>query len=181
MPTLGPAGDRIVVGGVSVVGSNHLRVVDAETLETRGRLAGYHDAFTRLAVSPDGKRLATSAMDGRLLIWDLAAAETGPEVGQALHDVDGRQGELLSVHYTDDGNHLVTVGRDRSVRIRDAATGERVWPLFSPELKNIYSPSAESPHGFEVTFMAVEDSDLDDLERHRESMAIPARPGSTPW
>ena len=55
----------------------------------------------------------------------------------------------------------------------DSATKEKVWPLFSDELKRVYGLNSTDKQNFELTFMAVEDSDLDELEKSRESMNLP--------
>src|SRR5262249_45970551 len=64
--------------------------------------------------SPDGRRLATSSMDGRIQIWD---AETGEEV------LSLRVSSHSSAHrlaFSPDGTELASAGTDGVIRVWDA-------------------------------------------------------------
>src|SRR5262249_10950900 len=89
-----------------------------------------------VAVSPDGKRIASSSQDGYVIIWD---AHTGREVRrfQAHND------HARSVAFSPDGHLLATASWDKTVKVWDAETAQRlrtleghlgvVWQvLFSP-------------------------------------------------
>ncbi len=70
----------------------------------------------RLAVAPDGKRLAVGATDGTVRILDAA---TGREaLRRALHTQ-----AVTGLAYNPAGDRLATAGWDRTVKISDAATG----------------------------------------------------------
>jgi RNA polymerase sigma factor (sigma-70 family) len=92
---------------------------------TRGR---HTDNLSALALSPDGKLLATRAGDDRVRLWD---ASTGKE----LHALGGPHGSpgLWGFAFAPDGGTLVTCGADGLVRFWDLATGrERFQVLGNP-------------------------------------------------
>ena len=61
--------------------------------------------------------------DGRAIVWERA---TGREVAR----FEGHQrGTVLSLDYSPDGTHIVTSGRDGSVRVWDAETGVQLYEL----------------------------------------------------
>ncbi|HEX3659248.1 MAG TPA: WD40 repeat domain-containing protein [Pirellulales bacterium] len=73
--------------------------------------------INRLAVSPDGKHLATASGDwthaqipGEVKIWNL---DSGTEIGK----LGPHLGEVKGVHYAADGRNLVTYGSFQAVRI----------------------------------------------------------------
>ena len=79
----------------------------------RGHKFGVHG----LAWAPDGRRLATVALDGATLLWDA-------NTGEKLRVEPGRTTAVLSVAFSPDGHFYATVGRDQVVRVWDATSGE---------------------------------------------------------
>lgn len=94
-----------------------------------------------LAVSPDGRRLASTNRQDTVILWD---AETG-EPAQVLH---GHQGRSLGVDFHPDGHHLVSTGWDGTVRIWDPATGRQVR-IFE-EHRGIAVTAIYSPDGSRI-------------------------------
>src|SRR5262249_12847650 len=82
---------------------------------TRGRHAR---RLTALALSPDGKTLATRAADDRVCLWDAAT-------GKELHVLGGAPGApgLGGFAFAPDRQTLVTCGADGMLRFWDPATG----------------------------------------------------------
>ena len=68
-----------------------------------------------LALSPDGRRFAAAASDGRITIWDVASH-------QEVATLEGHKEELMQMAFTPDGDHLVSVSKDQL----------RVWRAASP-------------------------------------------------
>lgn len=82
--------------------------------------SGY--AVTCLAVSPDGKRLATGATDGTVKLWDATTLKQ-------LHSLAGAHlGGVKSVRFSPDSKLLASGGNDKTAKLWDVS-GDK------PELK----------------------------------------------
>jgi sugar lactone lactonase YvrE len=99
---------------------------------------GHHDALYAVAVSPDGKTLATGGYDQKIKLWDLG---TGAEV----KTLAGHNGAVFDLAFRPDGKILASASADRTVKLWDVATGTRRDTL-SQSLKDLYT-LAFSPDG----------------------------------
>jgi len=63
-----------------------------------------------VAISPDGKKIASAVYDGVVRIVD---AESGKE----LHKLEGHIGNISSIAFSPDGRRVITGGGDKFVRI----------------------------------------------------------------
>jgi hypothetical protein len=79
-------------------------------------LKGHTESVLRLAISPDGQRLASASADGTVKVWD-------PATGRELLALTGHTGPVLCVTFSPDGERIATSGEDRTVRLWDAETG----------------------------------------------------------
>lgn len=70
----------------------------------------------RVAVSRDGKLLATTLESSAILIWDTTEAKE-------LHRLVGHTDAVESLDFSSDGSSLVSASRDRSIRIWEVQTG----------------------------------------------------------
>ena len=70
-----------------------------------------------IALSPDGRRLAAGASDGRITIWDVASH-------QEVATLEGHTEELTQLAFTPDGDHLVSASKDQLRVWRAAAWTE---------------------------------------------------------
>jgi RNA polymerase sigma factor (sigma-70 family) len=94
--------------------------------------------------SPDGKLLASAHVDGNVLLWDVTSGrvvrqiptETGQQVGDIAFSPDGK---LLA------WSGIVALGRERSIRLSDVATGQEVRRL--PGHGDALDSKAFSPDG----------------------------------
>jgi WD40 repeat protein/serine/threonine protein kinase len=125
-------GDRLfstsALGDPSLIDAQpggELKLWDVTTGRELATLRRGIGVFRRLAVSPDGRRLAVSGgvlEAGETQVWD---AETG-ETLLTLH------GHALGVHqvtFSPRGERIATAGADRMVRLWDAATGQELLTL----------------------------------------------------
>lgn len=80
--------------------------------------------FSRMAISPDGRRFVTAASSNegnRILLWDLA---TG-----AYRESRGHTGSVNSLAFSPDGNYFISGSSDKTIRIWSADTGQEIRTL----------------------------------------------------
>ncbi len=79
-----------------------------------------HDLpITTIALSPDGKILATAAKDFTIKLWKL------PE-GRHIRTLTGHTRNILRLQFTPDSEHLISASADMSVRMWSVKTGKLV-------------------------------------------------------
>lgn len=86
---------------------------------------GHTDAAYALAVSPDGKFIATGAYDQKIRLWDAA---TGKEI--AL--LKGHNGAVNGLSFRADGKVLASASADRTVKLWSIPGGQRLDTLSQP-------------------------------------------------
>ncbi len=106
----------------------HWSVLDGKLLKV---LPGHKDAIYSIALSPDGKRLATGSYDQKIKLWDLAT-------GRELNTLSGHNGCVYGLAFRPDGIILASASADRTVKLWDASSGERRDTL-SQSLKEVYA------------------------------------------
>jgi WD40 repeat protein/serine/threonine protein kinase len=151
----GPEGHATAVfeadGGRLVVGSGRQVSTSDATTGRRIAVLGSHGArVLHLAVSPDGRRIASHGHRERAIrLWDAA---TGREVAALIGDLE-YSGALI---FSPDGSRLASGGvyPDNTVRLWDAATGRLIaempghkntirWVAFGPDGRRIVSASSD--------------------------------------
>jgi WD40 repeat protein/serine/threonine protein kinase len=97
-----------------------------------------------VVVSPDGRRILSATVDGRLTLADLREG--------TIRAIGRPEGRILAVAFSPDGRYALSGGQDRIIRLRDLDTGrvirevgrhrERIMSLaFSPDGRFAYSTS----------------------------------------
>jgi WD40 repeat protein len=105
-----------------------------------------------LAVSTDGKRLAATA-DKSIVLWDLSTKKRLDTLTTLKQGV-GAPAPVLALAYSPDGKALAVALDDRTVSIRERATGEQLARLrghtdlitalaFAPDSKRVVTASAD--------------------------------------
>lgn len=82
-------------------------------------LKGHTDAVLCVAYAPDGKTLATGAMDGTVRLWDAAT-------GKEKSVLRGHRNSVYAVAFSPNGKLLASGGGGMALRLWDAATGKRL-------------------------------------------------------
>jgi hypothetical protein len=116
-------------------------VWDTTTWKPVAKLKGHNDGLYCVAISPDGKTLATGSYDQKIKLWDLAKKAE-------LRQLDGHNGPVHEVAFHPTGKILASASGDRTVKLWDVATGKRLDTLGQPE-KDQYTV-AFSPDGKRV-------------------------------
>jgi WD40 repeat protein len=84
-----------------------------------------------IAVTKDGRRLATGGQDGKPRIWDLSN-------GNLLLEMAGHGHPIIDVAFSPDGQQLATGGVDFQTTVWDAQTGRELYTVLGDRLA--YSP-----------------------------------------
>jgi len=84
-------------------------------------LRGHTEDVYHVAISPDGRSLASAGKDGTARLWDLSS-------GTLIRSFDAHQDEVNAVVFTQD-DKLASASDDGTVKIWDALTGQQVLNL----------------------------------------------------
>ena len=105
----------------SGVPSDHtLRVWDADTGEPRAVLNGHSDMSSAMAISPDGRLVASGSRDGTARLWSLPDG--------AMLAVMDHPGTVHSVTFSPDGRRLLTTFDPGEIRV-EPASGAWIWSV----------------------------------------------------
>jgi WD40 repeat protein/serine/threonine protein kinase len=118
VPSLSFSGDGTTLASCGSFDGT-VRLWDAATGKDKLPTAGHRAVAQCVAVSPDGKQLATGGMDGTVKVWDFA---TGQELLTLPHE-----GPVRCVAFSPDGKTLAAA--DNTARLWEAATGKPLRTL----------------------------------------------------
>ena len=120
---------------------------------------GHSEKVLCMAMSPDGRLLATGSSDNSVLLWDTAT-------GQQLRTLLAHVGEVRCVDFSPDGQRLLSGGHDGMAVLWDVASGIRIR-TFEP--LNFIDVLAFHPDGkrFLVAMHVSKEAQLWDLELGR--------------
>lgn len=103
-----PDGRTLISAGAGIHFWNVRTRHETDTINPRS------SGFTSVALSPDGRRLAAGAGDGRITIWDLASH-------QEVATLEGHPESVMQLAFTPEGDHLVSASKDQ-LRVWRAAS-----------------------------------------------------------
>jgi WD40 repeat protein len=81
-----------------------------------GTLTGHTDGVSRLAITPDGRKVVSASFDRTLKVWDLA-------YGTALQTLTGHTDAVKAVAVTPDGRWVISGSKDRTLKVWDLERG----------------------------------------------------------
>ena len=117
-----PDGKQVVIADGRVAESGTVRIADVATGAITASWPAHGDTIFDLAVSSDGKLLATAGGDKLVKIWDLA---TRKEIAK----LEGHVAQVLTLAFNPDATQLVTGGVDQQLKVWDVKTRERIGTL----------------------------------------------------
>ena len=106
----------------------HFKVADGTLIK---KFVGHSDALYALALSPDGKVLATGGYDQKIKLWDI-------DSGKAKATLKGHNGSVNALSFRPDGKVLASASADRTIKLWDPAKGTRL-DTFSQPLKEQFA------------------------------------------
>jgi WD40 repeat protein/transcriptional regulator with XRE-family HTH domain len=133
----GTVGVAFSPDGSRIVGGSPLAIWDAATGREIQKLIGHTDWVMGVAFDPNGRRLASTSLDGTVKIWDIGPGQEGLAVHAATSGYGTR------VAYDPVASEFATNGGDGSATLWDAASGTSRARLHGQEqdvLSIAYSP-----------------------------------------
>jgi len=101
-------------------------------------IEGHRDSLYSVALSPDGKILATGSYDQKIKLWKV-------ETGEEIRTLSGHNGCVFDLAFRPDGKILASASADRTVKLWDVESGQR-RDTWSQPLKEVFT-LAFSPDG----------------------------------
>jgi len=83
------------------------------------RFEGHRGKILGLAISPDGRQVATAGWDGAVGLWEI-------ETGRRVRWLEGHDGPVNDVAFAPDGATLYSAAADGTIRAWDPATGREI-------------------------------------------------------
>ncbi|MFQ5429890.1 MAG: hypothetical protein ACE5E1_06230, partial [Phycisphaerae bacterium] len=120
-------------GNPALLGVDHtLRVWEVEAEREVSRHDGHKDAIAALALSPDGRTLASASHDKTIQLWSVSRSGDGLSLtpGRSLR---GHTDAVYAVafHPTEKENRLASGSRDQTIKLWDCEAGVEVATLRS--------------------------------------------------
>ncbi|HMJ65237.1 MAG TPA: DUF1553 domain-containing protein, partial [Candidatus Binatia bacterium] len=153
------AGDKLLASDGAPAQSRWIRVFSAEDGNPQANWEAHSDTIYDLAVSPDGKTLASASGDGLVKLWDVAS-------GKESSRIEAHVGAVCGVAFNSNATEVVTVGADKQFKVWDAQTRESFVTIA--DKKHAFNSIAWSADG--KTVVAASDdgrlASFTDFKRH---------------
>jgi WD40 repeat protein/serine/threonine protein kinase len=110
-------------------GATFIPAIDTGTGKERFPHQGHAAPLNAVAVSPDGRRLASAGEDYAVKVWDLAG-------GRLLHSLTAHKDDVCGLVFSPDGKLLASASQDGSIGLWDLDRGSEMralhWHSRSP-------------------------------------------------
>ncbi|MCI0746361.1 MAG: DUF1553 domain-containing protein [Verrucomicrobia subdivision 3 bacterium] len=132
------AGDRLLVTDGSPSGAGWLRVFQTQSGDQTASWQAHADTIYALALTSDGKMIATAGGDGLAKVWEVTS-------GKETTRIEAHIGAVFGVAFNTNGTELVTVGADKQFKVWDVLTRESMVTIG--EKKGAFTSVAWSADG----------------------------------
>ena len=140
-----PDNARVVVADGQVAESGIVRILDLAEGRIERSWRAHDDTIFGMAVSANGKLLATAGGDKLVRLWEI---ETATETAK----LEAHTTQVLGLAFSPDATQLATGGADRQLKVWDAKTRENTSTFTSRNAAfNALTWSAAGPAVFAVT------------------------------
>jgi WD40 repeat protein len=117
-----PNSNHLAVAGIDWKSSGQEGRLCIWDLSQANKVATQATGSTAMAARPDGKQLAVATLTESICLFTLPGLELEREL-------EGHDGLVTGLHYTNDGLHLLSTSEDGTVRVWDVTTGKQVQTL----------------------------------------------------
>jgi WD40 repeat protein len=121
-----PGSKEVLVGTRAPGRGSVIHVWDMVSKSLVRRLEGHRGDMDALAVSPDGKLIASGANDRLVRVWS-------GENGKLMKTLQGHSAGITAVAWFPGGAKLVSASGDRTVKVWDVARGDELFALDHPD------------------------------------------------
>lgn len=126
-----PDGNTVAGAGGTLRQAGEIVLWDTRTGAIQKKLIGHGDIAQRVAISPDGKTVASGSLDGSLILWDMQS-------GQIKQTLTGHTLIMTALAFSLDSRILASGNFDRTVKL---------WDVQSGALKQTVSKDSCMPQG----------------------------------
>jgi uncharacterized protein (TIGR03067 family) len=109
----------LVVAGVGFSALAEPHSVPAEEPKERASFGGHNAVVSSVAITADGKTLASGSYDTTIKLWDLAT-------GKETTPLRGHTAGVYSIAFAPDGKTLASGSHDDTARLWDVASGKEI-------------------------------------------------------
>lgn len=123
---MSPGEQHLIVGAGRAGVKGQVILIDVKTNSVLQDFQGHSDAVYAIAMSPDGKYLASGSYDRSIIIWDLGE-------GKEKLRLTGHNGAVTDLDFHPSGELLASTSTDGTVKLWHVPTGNRLDTLGQPE------------------------------------------------
>jgi len=91
----------------------------------------YSEYVYSMAISPDGKTLASGSGDNTIRLWEM-------KTGRLVNSFPGHSEPVHSVAFSSDGKTLASGSKDRTIKLWDVGAGKLIRTMFNGEIGKSY-------------------------------------------